>query len=89
MRSPLFKGENSPGVGLVVLLGYAHGMAVWYLMPGQEARELYSTRTNHKCRTALILPTSLSQRAVSFMPEIFRFEKIYMMYPILSTIHFF
>ena len=68
VRNPLYKGENSPGAGLVVLLGYTHGIAVWYLMAGQEARELYSTRTTHKCRTALVLPTPIGKNNVS-QPE--------------------
>ena len=56
------KGEQPLSAGLVVLIGYSHGLAVWYLMAGQEARELYSTRTNHKCRTALVLPTPITDK---------------------------
>lgn len=62
VRNPLFKGEQPLSAGLVVLIGYSHGLAVWYLMAGQEARELYSTRTNHKCRTALVLPTPITDK---------------------------
>ena len=71
VRNPIYNSskthssENSSGAGLVLLLGYTHGIAVWHLMANTEARELYSSRSVGTCRTAVILPTPSDHRKIN------------------------
>ena len=65
VRNPIYKSDTSTGAGLVLILGYTHGIAVWHLMANTEARELYSSRSVGTCRTAMILPTPAEHRKIN------------------------